>query len=184
MIEQGYATDLIANEEVRLLQTAAREKPFFHYVAFNAIHGPLEEIPRHMDHCDKRQAAIKCLDEAVGRIVAAVEQNGFSKNTVLIFTNDNGGLTEAVNRPWRGTKNTTYEGGVRVPFIVHWPGHIAAGGTNDALMHVTDLFPTFVTLAGASLEQELPLELQIICDEFEEYCKKTRKWLKENEESK
>ena len=158
LIEQGYATDLIANEEVRLLQTAAREKPFFHYVAFNAIHGPLEEIPRHMDHCDKRQAAIKCLDEAVGRIVAAVEQNGFSKNTVLIFTNDNGGLTEAVNRPWRGTKNTTYEGGVRVPFIVHWPGHIAAGGTNDALMHVTDLFPTFVTLAGASLEQELPLD--------------------------
>ena len=76
----------------------------------------------------------------------------------MIFTNDNGGLTEEVNRPWRGTKNTTYEGGIRVPFIARWPGHLQADTTNDAMMHVTDLFPTFVTLAGGSLDQPRPLD--------------------------
>jgi arylsulfatase A-like enzyme len=158
LMEQGYATDLIANEEVRLLAECAGDKPFFHYVAFNAIHGPLEEIPRYRDRLDKRQAALKCLDEAVGRIVAAIDQFGLAENTLVIFTNDNGGLTEEVNRPWRGTKNTTYEGGIRVPFVLRWPGRIARGSTNDALMHVTDLYPTLVTLAGGSLEQELPLD--------------------------
>lgn len=67
-------------------------------------------------------------------------------------------LTEDVNRPYRGTKNTTYEGGIRVPFILRWPGKLKPGATNDALMHVTDLFPTLVTLAGGSLQQELPLD--------------------------
>lgn len=159
VLEQGYATDLIGNEAVRLIMDhAAAEQPFFHYVAFNAIHGPLEEIPRHCDQFTKRDAAIKCLDEAVGRIVAAVDQMGIADNTILIFTNDNGGLTEKVNRPWRGTKNTTYEGGIRVPFVIRWPGRIAAGETRDALMHVTDIFPTLARLAGATVVQDRPLD--------------------------
>ncbi len=157
VFEQGYATDLIANEAVRLIGSRADDRPFFHYVAFNAIHGPLEEIPRHQ-HLDKRAAAIRCLDEAVGRIVAAVDQAGLAEETLVIFTNDNGGLTEEVNRPWRGTKNTTYEGGIRVPFVARWPGRIAAGGENRELMHVTDLYPTLVQLAGGSLQQPLPLD--------------------------
>ncbi len=159
LYEQGYATDLIANETVRLLREHAREnKPFFHYVAFNAIHGPLEEIPRHRPQLTKREAAIKCLDEAVGRIVGTIDQLGLADNTLVIFTNDNGGLTEEVNRPWRGTKNTTYEGGIRVPCVLRWPGRLPAAATNDALLHVTDLYPTLVTLAGGSLAQSLPLD--------------------------
>jgi arylsulfatase A-like enzyme len=67
-------------------------------------------------------------------------------------------LTEEVNRPYRGTKNTTYEGGIRVPFIARWPGRLAPGSANDELVHVTDLFPTLVTVAGGSLEQGLPLD--------------------------
>jgi len=155
--EQGYATDLIANEAVRLIAQRQPNRPFFHYVAFNAIHGPLEEIPRHQ-HLEKRSAAIRCLDEAVGRIVGAVDQAGLAEETLVIFTNDNGGLTEAVNRPWRGTKNTTYEGGIRVPFVARWPGTIAAGAANGELLHVTDLYPTLVRLAGGSLEQNLPID--------------------------
>jgi len=158
VFEEGYSTDLIADEAVRILGQQSKDKPFFHYIAFNAIHGPLEDIPRHTAQMDKRSAAIKCLDEGLGRILDAIEKNGFSDNTLVIFTNDNGGLTEEVNKPWRGTKNTTYEGGIRVPFIARWPGKIKAGALNDALIHVTDLLPTFVTLAGGSLKQDLPLD--------------------------
>ena len=158
LMEQGYTTDLIANEAVRLLAEESADRPFFHYIAFNAIHGPLEEIPRHRDTLDKRSAAIKCLDEAVGRILSALDQFGLAQNTLVVFTNDNGGLTEEVNRPWRGTKNTTFEGGIRVPLLVRWPGRIAAGAVSDQLVNVTDLFPTLVTIAGGSLEQELPLD--------------------------
>jgi len=158
VFEQGYTTDLIANEAVRLLGERPEGKPFFHFIAFNAIHGPLEEIPRHRDKLDKRSAAIKCLDEAVGRILGAIDQHGLTDDTLVIFANDNGGLTEEVNRPWRGTKNTTYEGGIRVPLILCWPGRIAAGATNDALVSVVDMYPTLVALAGGSLNQELPLD--------------------------
>jgi arylsulfatase A-like enzyme len=158
LLEQGYATDLIAKEAVRLLAEAPKDKPFFHYIAFNAIHGPLEEIPRHRDKLDKRSAALKCLDEAVGRILAAIEMNGLADNTLVIFTNDNGGLTEEVNRPWRGTKNTTWEGGIRVPALLRWPGKIKPGTVNDAFISIMDLMPTLVTLAGGTLEQELPLD--------------------------
>lgn len=156
--EQGYTTDLIANETVRLLAERPQNQPFFFYVSFNAIHGPLEEIPRHRDRYNKRDAAIKCLDEALGRIVGAIDQHGLSEQTLVIFTNDNGGLTEEVNYPWRGTKNTTYEGGIRVPFIYRWPGRTEPGGTNDAMVHVVDLYNTLVTLAGGSLDQPRPLD--------------------------
>lgn len=156
--EQGYSTDLFANEAVRLISERSGDTPFFIYVPFNAIHGPLEDIPRYTDKLDKRSAALKCLDDAVGRIVGAIDQYGFSDNTVLVFANDNGGLTEAVNRPYRGTKNTTFEGGVRVPCIVRWPGKIPAGATSDAMMHVVDFLPTFVSLAGGNTEACRPLD--------------------------
>ncbi|BCX47557.1 N-acetylgalactosamine-6-sulfatase [Haloferula helveola] len=165
ILEPGYSTDLIANEAVRVIaqhrmkqQTSGEAQPLFMYVAFNAIHGPLEEIPRYTDRYEKRYAALKCLDDAVGRIVEAVDQCGYGDNTLVILANDNGGLTPEQNAPYRGTKNTNYEGGVRVPCVMRWPGKLEAGGTNSAMMHVTDLFPTFATLAGASLEQERPLD--------------------------
>ncbi len=158
VLEDGYSTDLIADEAVRLIGQQSSDQPFFHYISFNAIHGPLEEIPRHTEQLDKRSAAVKCLDEGLGRILDAIEANGLADNTLVIFTNDNGGLTEEVNRPWRGTKNTTFEGGIRVPFIARWPGHLKPGSKNDAMIHVTDLFPTFVTLGGGTLEQPLPLD--------------------------
>ena len=88
----------------------------------------------------------------------AVDQSGFGNNTLVIFANDNGGLREEMNAPYRGTKNTNYEGGVRVPCVMRWPEKIKANSTNDGMMHVTDLFSTFATLAGASLDQERPLD--------------------------
>lgn len=161
VFEPGYSTDLIADEAVRVIagrRMTDEKKPFFMYVSFNAVHGPLEEIPRYVERYGKRYAALKCLDEAVGKIVRAVDLSGFGENTLVIFTNDNGGLREEMNAPYRGTKNTNYEGGVRVPFVMRWPGKIKAGSSNAGLIHITDLYSTFATLAGGSLEQERPLD--------------------------
>ena len=115
VFENGYATDLIANEVVRHIaehkkqeQASGERTPFFYYVPFNAIHGPLESIPRYTDKLDKRMAALKCLDDAVGQIVGAVDQHGYGQDTLIVFVNDNGGLRPDQNAPYRGTKNTTY----------------------------------------------------------------------------
>jgi len=159
ILETGYSTDLIADEAIRLMKLHEdKDAPFFHYVAFNAIHGPLEEIPRHRDVFDKRSAAIKCLDDAIGRIMETADQLRISDKTLILFTNDNGGLTEEVNSPWRGTKNTTFEGGIRVPCVVRWPGVIAPASVCNELMHVTDIFPTLVAIGGGSSAQTLPLD--------------------------
>lgn len=149
--ELGYSTDLIANEVVRLLsehRDRNANMPFFYYVSFNAIHGPLEEIPRHTDRYEKRFAALKCMDDAIGSILGAVEQYGFTENTLVVFCNDNGGLRQEHSDPYRGTKNTNYEGGVRVPCVLRWPGKIKPGSSNNGLMHVTDFYSTFAHLAG------------------------------------
>ncbi|MDE0866226.1 MAG: arylsulfatase [Rubripirellula sp.] len=151
--EQGYATDLIAAECERIIATQRKDKPFFIYVPFNAVHGPIDVVPRHTDKFTAREAALKCYDEAVGRILKAIDRGGFRDNTLVICTNDNGGLTEESNRPFRGTKNTTYEGGVRVPCLMRWPGHLRPGSKTDAMMHVTDFYSTFLTLGGAEIKQ-------------------------------
>lgn len=156
--EQGYATDLIASEFERVIAEQKPDRPFFIYVPFNAVHGPIDIVPRHTEKYSARDSALKCYDEAVGRIVAAIEKHGFGDDTLLICTNDNGGLTEESNRPFRGTKNTTYEGGVRVPCLMRWPGRLKPGIELDNMMHVVDLYSTFVRLAGGSLQQERTLD--------------------------
>lgn len=165
ILEPGYSTDLIADEAVRVIANhrmkqadAKKPQPLFMYVAFNAIHGPLEEIPRYVDQHGKRGAALKCLDDAVGQIVHALDVCGMTDDTLLIFANDNGGLREEMNAPFRGTKNTNYEGGVRVPCLMRWPGRLDPGSRNAELIHVTDLFSTFAKLAGGSTEQERSLD--------------------------
>ncbi len=156
--EEGYTTDLIAAEVQRVIEQQSADKPFFLYVPFNAVHGPLNAPPRYSDQYDVRQAMLKCLDDAVGRIVKAIEKNGFKENTLLVFTNDNGPVLEEMSAPYRGTKNTTFEGGVRVPCLVRWPGHTKAGATNDGMMFIADWFSTFITLAGAKHEQPMKVD--------------------------
>lgn len=160
--EEGYATDLFAAEAERMIAAQkknAEGKPFFMYLPFNAVHGPINEVPRHATKdVNARQAALKCFDDAVGRIMKALEDNGLADNTVLVFANDNGGLTQAMSDPYRGTKNTTYEGGVRVPCVVRWPGRVAPGTEHDGMMFIADFYSTFITLAGGKHEQALPVD--------------------------
>ena len=150
--EFGYATDLFTKETVKLIANQAdRSKmghPFFFYVAYNAVHGPLN-VPERYKHLEARDAMLKALDDGVGEIVNALDIHGLKDNTLLIFTNDNGPVLEEMSKPYRGTKNTTFEGGVRSPAIVRWPGHTRAGSTNDGMMFVADWFSTFISVAGA-----------------------------------
>ncbi|MEP3479689.1 MAG: arylsulfatase [Fuerstiella sp.] len=161
--ESGYATDLIAAEAERVIADRKDdERPFFVYVAFNAVHGPLNPPPGFEgdknDPMAIRAAMLKSLDNAVGRISKAVDDNGFRDNTLFIFTNDNGPVLEELSKPYRGTKNTTFEGGVRQPAILRWPGHTKPGSQKDGLMFVTDFFPTFIHLAGGRQKQDRPID--------------------------
>ena len=151
--EEGYATELFADEAVRVIKKQSKEKPFFMYVAFNAVHGPLD-VPKGKEDMDPREAMLQSLDGAVGKIVNAIDDNGFKDNTLLIFTNDNGPVLEEMSKPYRGTKNTTFEGGVRQPCILRWPGHTEAGTVNDGMMFITDFYSTFINLAEGKQEQE------------------------------
>ncbi|NNC89490.1 MAG: sulfatase-like hydrolase/transferase [Akkermansiaceae bacterium] len=156
--EEGYATDLFAAEAARVIAKQTREKPFFLYVPFNAVHGPLNPPPgfsgNKNDPLAIRDAMLRNLDDAVGRIVKAVDKHGFRDNTLVIFTNDNGPVLEEMSTPWRGTKNTTFEGGVRVPCLLRWPGHTEPGTANNGMMFIADWYSTFITLAGGKHEQE------------------------------
>ena len=158
--EEGYATDLFAAEAERVIATRAREKdkPFFLYVPFNAVHGPLNPPPGFAgdkkDPLAIRDAMLKSLDDGVGRILDAIEKNGIKDNPLVVFTNDNGPVLESMSTPWRGTKNTTFEGGVRVPCLLRWPGHTKPGTSNDGMIFISDFYSTFITLGGAKHEQE------------------------------
>ncbi len=156
--EEGYTTDLFAAEAERVIASQTADRPFFLYVPFNAVHGPLNKPPRYAEVYDVRSAMLKCLDDAVGRVVGAIDRHGFKDNTLVIFTNDNGPVLEEMSRPYRGTKNTTFEGGVRVPCVLRWPGQTTPGASHDGMMFIADFFSTFITLAGGKHQQKLPVD--------------------------
>ena len=94
------------------------------------------------------------MDWSVGQVLNTVRELGLSEKTLVVFTSDNGGTPRAVNAPLRGFKGSTWEGGIRVPTIVWWPGKIPAGTECDAIMAMFDILPTFAHLAGAKLPED------------------------------
>lgn len=156
--EEGYATDLFAAEAERVIAEQTNEKPFFLYVPLNAVHGPLNDPPRYRDKYEVRDAMLKCMDDAVGRVVKALDKHGFRENTLLVFTNDNGPVLAEMSKPLRGTKNTTFEGGVRQPCLIRWRGRTKPKSENNGMMFVADWFSTFITLAGGTHDQEFPVD--------------------------
>jgi arylsulfatase A-like enzyme len=166
LVEEGYSTQLIQREAVRLIEEHDPKRPLFLYVPFNAVHTPLQAPEAYMKrqtHFAKgkhrRYAAMTvCMDDAIGAILAALEGNGMRARTLVFFCSDNGGARAASdNSPLRGRKGTLYEGGVRVPAIVSWPGKLEPGVVN-APLHIVDLYPTLLRLAGAARKQPLPLD--------------------------
>ncbi len=163
--QQGYATDLIADAAAKWIrESAISESPYFCYVPFNAPHAPFQApddaIQRYSDSNAKinnpknretYKAMIGRMDEGIGKILSAVDASGESENTIVWFLSDNGGVggLRGINDPLRGAKLTVFEGGIRVPSCVRWPGKISAGQSTDAVCGYIDLWPTFVSLAGA-----------------------------------
>lgn len=166
--EEGYSTFLIAEEAVRLIRAQPNDKPLFLYVPFNAVHSP-HQVPESyktpyggLPEPRRTYAGmVAAMDEAIGRIVSAIESRGWRTNTLFIFSSDNGGPQPGrvtSNGPLRAGKATLYEGGIRVCAFAAWEGHIRSNSVVNEPLHIVDWYPTLLRLAGAKLEQPLPLD--------------------------
>lgn len=164
--EEGYATLLEASEAVSLIRRQPADKPLFLYVPFTGVHGPLkapEEYirPYRATMNGERAvlaAAMTAVDAACGQIFAALDATGRRNHAFIVFASDNGGIPPGRNRPYRGFKSSLYEGGIRSPALAAWPGRIKPGTVVNEPLHMVDWFPTFVKLAGGSVEQNLALD--------------------------
>ncbi len=176
----NFLTDLLTDKACEFIdqcQSKSKSDPFFLYFAYNVPHTPIEGRrdlveyfqskvdPDATHHNPTYAAMVASLDESVGRIVAELKKHELTDNTVIVFISDNGGLTERFgkhddfteNLPLRRGKGSAYEGGVRVPAIVSWPGVTASGSVCATPIITTDLFPTFVDIAGVQ-----PVESSVI----------------------
>ena len=179
--ETEYSTDAFGREAVEFIGRHQHE-PFFLYLAFIAPHWPMEAKPEHLAqyahvrdlHRRTFLAMMASLDENVGRVLAKLRQTGLETNTLVFFLSDNGGPTgrprtapdapfqyginTSLNTPCRGQKGNVLEGGVRIPFLVQWKGHIPAGKTYAQPIISLDLLPTALGVAGAKVSPEWKLD--------------------------
>lgn len=165
--DEGYSTHLLAREAVTIIREHDGKKPLFLYVPFNAVHAPHQVPAKYTEPYGNLKGERKiyagmlaAMDEAVGQIVSAIEEKKLRGETLFIFSSDNGGPAPGrvtSNGKLRAGKATLYEGGVRVAAFATWDGHIKPGEVHEPL-HMVDWYPTLLKLAGASLEQKLPLD--------------------------
>ena len=154
---EGYLTNVLADETCDFIERN-KNKPFFAYVSFTAVHAPMQADPRDKEAFpqltgDRRTAAqmTLALDRACGQIIDKLAAEGLTENTIVVFTNDNGGPMDrngSSNFPLSGVKGTQLEGGIRVPCLVSWPAKLKAGSVYDAPLSTLDLLPTFVAAGG------------------------------------
>lgn len=161
----GYLTDYWTDEALKVIE-ANRNQPFFLYLAHWGPHTPLQATIEDYEAVGDIQphrlrvyaAMIRALDRSVGRVMDKLEEEGLADNTIIVFSSDNGGAgyigLPEVNDPFRGWKITLFEGGIRVPMFVKWPGRIAPGTVIDHPVAHIDVFPTLAAAAGASLPED------------------------------
>jgi arylsulfatase A-like enzyme len=184
VIEEAYLTDALTRESVDFIDRHA-DKPFFLYAAYNAVHSPLQGADPYMErfasiediHRRIFAAMLSNLDDGVGEILAKVREEGLEKQTLIIFFSDNGGPTRELtssNLPLRGGKGQMYEGGLRVPFMMQWPGRIpeavlagplvrngsealltSKGVVDDRPISSMDILPTACAAAGVPIPRNL-----------------------------
>jgi N-acetylgalactosamine-6-sulfatase len=154
-----YMTDLITNESVKFLERQTGDRPFFLYVPYTAPHTPLqgpgdrkpERVPAEQWNEGTRAqyvALVEAMDAGVGRILKALDDKGFTRDTLVIFASDNGGAKQASNAPYSGHKGGLYEGGIRVPAMARWPGVLPAGTVSHQMAITMDLTVSLANAAG------------------------------------
>jgi arylsulfatase A-like enzyme len=156
----AYLTDRLGEEAVKFIERA-KDQPFFLYLPHFAVHTPIQGradlVEKYRQKLKPGQAQsnaayaamVESMDAAIGRVLETLKRLNIDERTIVVFTSDNGGhLPTTSNKPLRYGKASAYEGGVRVPLIVHWPAVTKAGSTSDAAVITMDLFPTIVEMAG------------------------------------
>jgi len=160
-----YLTHREADEATALIRGwHAKRQPFFLQVSHYAVHTPVQAIGEVAAKYEKDgknainakyAAMVESVDDSTGRILATLKELGIDKDTLVIFTSDNGGLDDdgkpTENAPLRGGKGTPYEGGIRVPFLVRWPGVVPAGRVSTTPVSSIDIFPTALETAAVPL---------------------------------
>jgi arylsulfatase A-like enzyme len=164
-----YMTDYLSNEAVAAIG-ANRNRPFFLYLAYSAPHTPFQATQSDYDallaisdHKTRVYGAmVSALDRGVGQVMDALKAQGIDDDTIVIFTNDNGGAWYAglpdLNKPFRGWKGTFFEGGIRVPFFIRWPDKIAAGQRLSMPVQHVDVFATAAAAAGAAMPSDRQMD--------------------------
>src|SRR5215211_3152325 len=160
--EMAYLTDTLTGRAVEFIGRNAR-RPFFLYLSFNAVHMPMHATDKYLARfpniADQRRrtyaAMLSAMDDGIGRTMAALRAAGLEENTLVFFFSDNGGplmqgttINGSSNAPLRGSKRQTWEGGIRVPFIIQWKGRLAAGTTDARPIIQLDVLPTALAAAG------------------------------------
>jgi arylsulfatase A-like enzyme len=164
----GYLTDIFADVAIEQIN-AAGTQPFFMSLHFNAPHWPWEgpddrEVSKHLKeirHLDGGNLAtyarmVKSMDDNIARVLRSLQRKGLADNTIVVFTSDNGGERFSDVWPFTGTKGELFEGGIRVPLIVRWPGHIKASSTSQQVMVSMDFMPTLLGAAGLAPDPAYP----------------------------
>ena len=165
----GYITDYYTDEAVKVIDNN-KDRPFFLYLGHFAPHNPLQSLKKdyekhsHMENHTLQVYAgmIEALDRSIGKIVSALEKNGLTENTLIIFASDNGGAgyigLDDINKPYRGWKLTHFEGGMHIPFFAKWPAKIKKNMRYDRRIHQTDIFSTILGAANIESPKEITID--------------------------
>ena len=175
-----YITNVFGREALYFMREHAGQRPFFLYLPFNAPHGastlaednggkkpgvqaPEEEVAKYRDILKDEKlaryyAAVTVMDRVIGDVLKAIDDAGQTDNTIVMFMSDNGGSGNGGNAPLKGSKSTMWEGGLRVPFIMRWPGKVPAGIVTDEFLTALEIVPTLLAATGAPAPKDVKLD--------------------------
>ena len=175
-----YVTGVFEREALSFVKEHLGKRPFFLYLPFNAPHSasslpednggkrpgvqaPEEDIAKYRDIVKDEKlaryyAAVSCMDRSIGKVLKALEEGGEAENTIVLFFSDNGGSGNGGNEPLKGAKATMWEGGLRVPFVMKWPGHLPAGGVSDEFLTSLEIVPTLLAATGTAAPEGVVLD--------------------------
>jgi arylsulfatase A-like enzyme len=176
--DEGYTEDLITRHAIDFIREN-KDRPFFCYVPFHIVHAPLQAKKEDLEKIDPKAAAklpaanakatdehkhthaamLRAMDENVAAVLAELDRLGLRENTIVVFSSDNGAMEAGSSLPLRGHKHTIYDGGVRLPTVIHWPkGGLAGGKKWDGLCGALDMFPTLMAMTDSKMPKTRPLD--------------------------